>query len=65
MKFATHSRYFKDYYGPLFKNSILGNYQLLHNFPGSNAAAQLPNEISKLLGRSTPYVGAYPPIKIN
>jgi parallel beta-helix repeat protein len=48
---------------PLFKSPMLGNYQLLPSFPGSQAASSLPAEIRKLMGisgKGEKYVGAYP-----
>jgi hypothetical protein len=63
MNFATHSRYFSNYTGPLFKSSDLGNYQILKSFPGANVSVQLPVKIEKLLGLSSQYVGAYPPVQ--
>jgi hypothetical protein len=61
--FSIHCKYFPNYNKQLFKSSELGNYQLLETFPGSNSALRLPDEISKLLGQSKQYVGAYLPIK--
>lgn len=62
-EYSVHSRYFPDYHGPLFKGYELGNYQLLKTFPGSSNAAMLPSGISKLLGQTGKYVGAYPIIE--
>lgn len=64
-EFSSHSKYFSDYDGPLFKSVELGDYHLLQTFPGSEAGTQLPSEISKILRQSKRYVGAYPPIQIN
>ena len=61
-EFLTHSRYLPNYNGPLFKGFDLGNYHLLQAFPGSDAAASLPTEISELLGQSKRFIGAYLPI---
>jgi hypothetical protein len=63
MGFATHSRYFADYHGPLFKSSELGNYQLLKNFPGINSATELPDDLRNLISQSEQYVGAFPPVQ--
>jgi parallel beta-helix repeat protein len=63
--FSANSQYFADYNGPLFKSSKLGNYQLLQEFPGSKAGAQLPAEIRNLLKISqedSQFIGAYPPL---
>jgi parallel beta-helix repeat protein len=63
--FSGNSKYFSNYSGPLFKSRILGNYQLLKEFPGTSAAAPLPDKIRKILGKSEnddPYIGAYPPL---
>jgi hypothetical protein len=62
-EYSVHSSYFPDYHGPLFKGYELGNFQLLKTFPGSSNAAMLPPEISKLLGQTGKYIGAYPPIR--
>jgi hypothetical protein len=64
-EFSAHSRYFANYYGPLFKGSELGNYQLLQAFPASEAATLLPDDIRYLIGlpkKYTPFIGAFPPI---
>jgi parallel beta-helix repeat protein len=53
-EFSTHSRYFADYNGPLFKGSELGNYQLLTSFPGSQGGTKIPDE------KTVKYIGAYP-----
>lgn len=63
MCFATHSRYFADYHGPLFKSIELGNYQLLKNFPGINSATELPDDIRNLFGQSEQYIGAFPSVQ--
>ena len=60
---TSHSKYFPDYNGPLFKSHILGNYELLQAFPESDKGTKLPAEVSKLLGQTEQYIGAYPPIK--
>jgi parallel beta-helix repeat protein len=62
-QFDGNSLAFDAYGAPLFKSLELGNYQLLPNAPGALLGAQLPAEISKMLGRSKKdgqYVGAYP-----
>lgn len=58
--FAKNSLDFYHYNGPLFKSRELGNYQLMKDFLGSDAGVQLPSEVSKLLGQSKRFVGAYP-----
>ncbi len=63
-KFSDHSRYFADYKHRLFKSPELKNYELMKEFPGSASGAQLPLEISKLLGftkKDARFIGAYPP----
>ncbi len=63
-EFSSHSRYFTDYKNRLFKSPDLKNYELLQEFPGSEAGTQLPVEIAKFLDLSktnSRYVGAYPP----
>lgn len=61
-EFSVYSQYLSDYPGPLFKSPELRNLQLVPEFPGLDAAAKLPSEISKLLGQSKRFIGAYPPI---
>jgi hypothetical protein len=61
-EFSAHSRYFPGYAGYMFKSPELGDYQLLQAFPGSSAGIRLPSEVSKLLGQSKKYIGAYPPV---
>lgn len=64
--FSAHSKAFENYYGPLFKSTILGNYELLKGFPGASAASPLPDNIIKLLGKSyqgTNFPGAFPVLK--
>ena len=64
--FLTNSSYYKYYNGSLFKESQLGNYQLLSSFTGSNSGMQLLTEINKLLNqykRNNRYVGAYSPVQ--
>jgi len=62
-EFSNHSQYFAEYNGPLFKSHELGNFQLLPDFPALDAETKLPTEISKLLGQSKQYIGAYPSIQ--
>jgi parallel beta-helix repeat protein len=62
-EFASHSKYFPDYTGPLFKCTELGNYELLQAFPGSESGTKLPIDVVKILGQTKQFVGAYPPIK--
>ena len=60
-RFSAHSLLCTDC--SVFKSPELGNYQTLPSFPGKNAAAPLPPDISSLLRRprkAVPYVGAYP-----
>jgi len=59
-QFSVHSKYLPDYTGPLFRSHKLGNYQVLSGFQGSAVATPLQAEISKLLGQTQPYIGAYP-----
>ncbi|RPI05397.1 MAG: right-handed parallel beta-helix repeat-containing protein [Ignavibacteriae bacterium] len=64
-EFSANSRIFINYDGPLFKSRELGNYQIVHTFPGSTLGMPLPANISTLLGQSIKngrYVGAYPPL---
>ena len=63
LEFEAHSKYYPDYNGSLFKSSVLGNYELLRDFPGSGLASELPADISKLLGQSEKFIGAYPPVQ--
>jgi len=62
-EYSVHSKYFPNYNGQIFKSTALGNYQLIQSFPAANIGMQLPMEVSKLLGQSKKYIGAYPPIK--
>ncbi len=62
-EFSSHSKYFSNYNGPLFKSHELDNYHLLSEFPDSKTAAELPSEIQKLIGQSKTYIGAFPPIQ--
>jgi hypothetical protein len=62
-EFSANSQMFDNYRGPLFRSIELGNLQLLPGFTGSQAAAPLPAEISRLLNQTeneAPYIGAYP-----
>lgn len=52
-----------NYNGPLFKNSILGNYQLIEKFPYAKNASELPKEISKYFNHKNNFVGAFEPIE--
>jgi len=64
--FSTGARYYLYDDIALFKSPYLGNYQVLKGFPGTEAAAELPEGIIKLLGLPAdykPYVGAYPPMQ--
>jgi flavoprotein len=61
--FESHSRYYRDYNGPLFKSGELGNYELMKMSPAATSAGNVPDGIRKLLGRSKKemsYIGAYP-----
>lgn len=60
---SAHSAMFNDSNMPLFKSSLLGNYQVLPSFAGTKAATPLPAEIQNLLGiteKTKPYIGAFP-----
>ena len=62
--FATNSKYFTDYDGPLFKSWRLGKFELMSEFRGSEFATELPDDIRKLLGvaeEDAAFIGAYPP----
>lgn len=48
--FETHSEYLPDYNGYLFKNSNLGNYQLLKEFNKKNSGTEIPASVRKLIG---------------
>jgi len=61
--FATNSKYFTDYDGPLFKSWRLKKFELIGEFEGSEFATELPDDIKRLLGvteEDTAFVGAYP-----
>ena len=64
--FSANSRAFMTYDGPLFKSAELGNYQVSEKFPGLKSGMQLLEEIRSLLGesgKSSRYVGAFPPVQ--
>jgi hypothetical protein len=63
-EFSDHSQYFTDHKNRLFKSPELKNYELLQEFPGSAAGAQIPIEIARLLDlhkKDVRFIGAYPP----
>lgn len=62
-EFALHSEFFPNYGGPIFQSSELGNYHLVKSFPGINKGTSVPEEISKLIGKSNHFIGAYPLIQ--
>jgi parallel beta-helix repeat protein len=65
-EFSTHSRYFLNYHGPLFKSMELKNFHLLQESPASYSGMQLPSKIGELLKQhkeGNHYIGAYPPVK--
>ncbi|MBX3009719.1 MAG: right-handed parallel beta-helix repeat-containing protein [Melioribacteraceae bacterium] len=61
--FSLNSKYLPAYRGPLFKSSYLNNYEPLEKFSEAYKAQNLPANINKLINRSKPYIGAYPPVK--
>ncbi|MEJ2616488.1 MAG: right-handed parallel beta-helix repeat-containing protein [Ignavibacteriaceae bacterium] len=63
---SSHSKYFPDYHGPLFKSFELHNYHLLQEFPAANSGTEIPAKIGGMLSqhkKGKNYIGAYPPIK--
>ena len=61
--YASHSREFDGWHGPLFKSAILGRYEMLDAFPGALGGVPLPPGVGKLLGgEKGMFVGAYPPV---
>jgi len=58
-QYTEHSKYYKSYYGPLFKNIELHNLELLKDFPAAKAGTELPIYIEKLIGKRYKSVGAY------
>ncbi|MFO7447920.1 MAG: right-handed parallel beta-helix repeat-containing protein [Ignavibacteriaceae bacterium] len=60
-EYESGSKYYSDYNGPLFKSIELGNLQLLPGFKGAGTAAEVPSDVSKLMGNTVNYIGAYPP----
>ncbi len=65
-EFSSHSKYFLNYHGPLFKSPELDNFHLLQEFPAANSGTQLPAKIGEMLiqyKKGDHYIGAYPPIK--
>ncbi|NQT24074.1 right-handed parallel beta-helix repeat-containing protein [candidate division KSB1 bacterium] len=61
-EFEAGSLHFANYNGPLFQSPDLGNYQVLNQFLGSEAAAPISDEVKGLLRLNTDasYIGAYP-----
>lgn len=61
-EYLSHSQYFADENISVFKSSVLGNFQVVRDFPGNKSASQVPADISKLLGlkKDVKYIGAYP-----
>ena len=62
-EFEAHGQYLAGYPGLIFRSPELGNYELIHSFPGTVPAIAPPDGIQGLLGWSeqdarTP--GAYP-----
>lgn len=64
--YGVNSTKLVNYQGPMFKAGQLGNYEVFDQFPGQEAAKKLPDNIQGLIGTSveTPYIGAYPPVKL-
>ncbi len=63
-QFSSNSIFLENYSGPLFRSTATRNFQLLKGFPGMDAGAELPEEVSRLCGFpsvKTGYIGAYPP----
>jgi len=64
--FSLRSRAFIGWDGPLFRNALLGRYELLGDFPGARGGIPLPARVSGLLrggADADRYVGAYPPVR--
>ena len=59
---AAKSQVLEGKHLPLFKSRIIGNYKLLHEFPGKTAATEVPASVKKLMGipmETKEFVGAY------
>jgi parallel beta-helix repeat protein len=59
---ATKSQVLEGKHLPLFKSSVLGNYNLLDEFPGKTTATEVPANVKKLMGipaNTKGFVGAY------
>ncbi len=61
-EFSQNSRSFTHYTGPLFKSTILGNYEVLPCFPAADGGMEIPENVQKMIGgqKDTPFIGAYP-----
>ena len=62
-QFAVHSKFLSNFSGPLFKGSILVNYELSTDFKAPDLKIIIPGNISKLIHNNDEnlnYVGAYP-----
>jgi hypothetical protein len=58
--FEANSQTYDDYFGPLFKSEHLRRFELLSDFPGADSAANVPDDILKLLRwDSAEYPGAF------
>jgi hypothetical protein len=65
-EFSAHSLDLAGYDGPLFQSGDLKNYEILADFPGSNAGTRVPADIGRVLRetrKDLQYVGAYPPVQ--
>ncbi len=59
---ATNSQYLEGKHLPLFKSTVIKNYQLLDEFPGRTATTETPANVKKLMGipaDTKGFVGAY------
>lgn len=61
-KFESRSRSYDDYFGPLFRGEQLSRFELVPEFPGAESAADVPDDILKILGwaKAPEFPGTFP-----
>ncbi len=65
-EFESKSRFYSDYWSPLFRSPELDRFDLLPGFPGANGGVAVPENIRTLLklpANQSPFPGAYEPAK--
>jgi parallel beta-helix repeat protein len=61
-EFASNSRYYENFEGPLFMDMENKDYHLVSQFPGLDAATSIPSHIAKAIGLKEvkkPFIGAF------